>query len=419
MAEVSALDNARAIVKKACEILDLDEEVYKLLENPERLMEFSIPVKMDDGSLKIFQGYRSQHNTALGPSLGGIRFRPDVTRDEVTALSIWMTFKNSLGGMPFGGGKAGVIVEPHDLSEGEKERLSRGFVQRVYPLSDPHADLYGPDMGTDIQTMTWMVDEYIKLSGKAEVGAYLRKPVGLHGSLGGQESTGIGMANVAKKIMDLRGRSIEGARIGIHGFGNVGSSTSKHITRLGAKVVAVSNHSFDHGVYNIYNEEGFDFEDLEALMEKEGHLLNAPGAKKISDEEFWSLDLDIMVPAVNDNTVDVDQAKLIKADVILEGANGPTTEAADKILQDKNVLVVPDILANSGGATIAYLEWVQNNYGYYWDEETVVDNQKKMMIKAVNEVWKIKEEYDTSMRMAAYMYSVKRVADAMKLRGWY
>lgn len=420
MAEkLNALDTALINVKNACEALNLDPVVYDLLKDPERVLEFTIPLKMDDGSTRVLKGYRSQHNTALGPSIGGVRYNTSVYLDEVKALSVWMTFKTSLVGLPLGGSKSGVIVDPSELSDAELQRLAREYVRVLYPFTGENIDLHGPDMNTNIQTMTWMMDEYNVLHGSQVMGVYTRKPIGLHGTLGGEESTGLGIAISIRELLKKTGKSIEGAKVAIQGFGNVGTTSTKHLERIGAKVVAISDWDKKKGAYAIYREEGFGFEELTKEKKEKKTLLGLENVKEISIEEFWSLDVDVLVPAVMEDTITPEVAELIKAPLIVEGANGPTTKDADKILDAKGIIAAPDILVNSGGVIVSYLEWVQNRNGYYWTYDEIAKKEEDTMVDAIAEVWKIKEEHNVSMRKAAYMRSVGRVAEAMKLRGWY
>lgn len=405
---------AQARVKSACDKLGLSTNVYEILKNPARIVEVQIPVKMDDGSIKTFTGFRAQHNTALGPSKGGIRFHPMVSRDEVSALSIWMTFKCAVTGLPYGGGKGGIIVDPKTLSAGELERLSRGYVDAIYPILGEKCDVPAPDVNTNGQIMSWMIDEYIKLSGDNSFGTFTGKPVELNGSLGRTRATGLGIAITIASALKTLNKDINGARIAIQGFGNVGSFTAKCAADMDAKIVAIAEWNTI-----LFNDSGLD---IDALMEYKnknaGSIKDFPGAKVISAEEFWSLDVDVLSPCAMENTINKDTAPLIKTNLIVEGANGPTTLEAEEILAARGVMIVPDILANAGGVTVSYFEWVQNRYGYYWPESEVEDKERHAMITAFDAIYKIKCEYNVSMREAAYMYSIKRVAIAMKLRGW-
>ena len=405
---------AQARGKSACDKLGMSANVYEILKNPARIVEVQIPVKMDDGSIKTFTGFRAQHNTALGPSKGGIRFHPMVSRDEVCALSIWMTFKCAVTGLPYGGGKGGIIVDPKTLSDGELERLCRGYVDAIYPILGEKSDVPAPDVNTNGQIMSWMIDEYIKLSGENSFGTFTGKPVELNGSLGRTRATGLGIAITIASALKTQNKDIRGAKIAIQGFGNVGSFTAKCAADMGAKIVAIAEWNTI-----LFNENGLD---IDALMEYKnknaGSIKDFPGARVISAEEFWSLDVDVLSPCAMENTINKDTAPLIKTNLIVEGANGPTTLEGEEILAARGVMIVPDILANAGGVTVSYFEWVQNRYGYYWPESEVEDKERHAMITAFDAIYKIKCEYNVSMREAAYMYSIKRVATAMKLRGW-
>ena len=406
---------AQQRVRVACEKLGMPADVYEILKYPQRMVEVSVPVKMDDGSVRVFTGFRAQHNTAVGPSKGGIRFHQNVTRDEVAALSIWMTFKCSVTGIPYGGGKGGVIVNPKELSAGELERLCRGYVDAIYPILGEKRDVPAPDVNTNAQIMAWMTDEYIKLSGESAFGTFTGKPVELAGSLGRGKATGLGISIIMGEALKKQGKDIRGARIAVQGFGNVGSFTAKCAHDMGAKIVAIAEWNV-----TLYNEGGLDIDALiEYKAQNKGNIQGFPGATEISAEEFWGLDVDVLSPCAMENTINDDTAPLIKTKLVVEGANGPTTLDGEEILLKNGVTVVPDILANAGGVTVSYFEWVQNRYGYYWPESEVEQKEIAAMKSAFDAIYKIKEEYNVSMREAAYMHSIKRVAAAMKLRGWY
>lgn len=418
---LNPLESAQAQIKKACDILKLDKAVYELLNEPQRVIEISIPVRMDNGELKIFKGYRSLHNDAIGPGKGGIRFHQNVNVDEVKALSIWMTLKCSITGIPYGGGKGGVIVNPRELSEGELERLSRGYIRGLYKYLGEKIDVPAPDVGTNGQIMAWMVDEYNKLVGHQELGVITGKPVEWGGSLGRNESTGFGVGVITREICKKVGIDLKDAKVIVQGFGNVGHSTVKNIQKLGGKVVAIGEWEPKEGTYAIYNEEGLDFDDLYDHFYTKGNknFKNYDKAEVISLDDFWGLDADILIPAALENAVTEDVAQKLKVKLVCEGANGPVTQEADKILEEKGIMLTPDVLTNSGGVTVSYFEWVQNLYGYYWSEEEVIEKQEKAMVEAFNNIWEIKEEYKISVREAAYVYSVKKISDIMKIRGWY
>lgn len=412
---LNPLLGAQQRVKSACDKLGLPAEVYEILKNPMRTLEVQIPVKMDDGTIRTFTGYRAQHNTAIGPSKGGVRFHPAVSKDEVSALSIWMTFKCAVTGIPYGGGKGGIIVDPKELSTGELERLCRGYVDAIYPILGEKKDVPAPDVNTNGQIMSWMIDEYIKLSGEESFGTFTGKPVELNGSLGRTKATGLGISIVIAQALAKMGKSMNGAKIAIQGFGNVGSFTAKCSFDMGAKIIAIAEWNTI-----LFNENGLDINALMAYKnDNKGSIKDFPGATEISAEQFWGLDVDVLAPCAMENTINKETAPLIKTKLVVEGANGPTTIEGEKILLDAGVTVVPDILANAGGVTVSYFEWVQNRYGYYWSEAEVEQKEDQAMKSAFDAIWKIKEEYNVSMREAAYMHSIKRVAAAMKLRGWY
>ena len=405
---------AQQQVKDACDRLNTPPAVYELLKNPQRVLEVSIPVKMDDGSVKVFMGYRAQHNDAVGPTKGGIRFHPGVTRDEVVALSIWMTFKCSVTGLPYGGGKGGITVDPSTLSEGELERLSRGYIQGIHKLLGEKFDIPAPDVNTNAQVMAWMTDEYNKLAGHSAIGVLTGKPVVFGGSKGRVAATGLGLSIIINEAFKKMSIAMKGAAMSLQGFGNVGQFFALTSAEMGAKIVAINEIDC-----TIYNADGFDVPALQAYKTEKGTIKNFPGSKEISKDEFWALEVDALVPAALENAIDAGIAKNIRAKLIAEGANGPLSLEADDILAEKGVLIVPDILANAGGVTVSYFEWVQNLHGYYWSEKEIHEKTERSMLEAFDAVYKVKEEYKVTMRTAAYMYSIKRIAEVMKLRGWY
>ncbi|MCC0784694.1 NAD-specific glutamate dehydrogenase [Clostridioides sp. ES-S-0108-01] len=417
--DVNVFEMAQSQVKNACDKLGMEPAVYELLKEPMRVIEVSILVKMDDGSIKTFKGFRSQHNDAVGPTKGGIRFHPNVSRDEVKALSIWMTFKCSVTGIPYGGGKGGIIVDPSTLSQGELERLSRGYIDGIYKLIGEKVDVPAPDVNTNGQIMSWMVDEYNKLTGQSSIGVLTGKPVEFGGSLGRTAATGFGVAVTAREAAAKLGIDMKKAKIAVQGIGNVGSYTVLNCEKLGGTVVAMAEWCKSEGSYAIYNENGLDGQAMLDYMKEHGNLLNFPGAKRISLEEFWASDVDIIIPAALENSITKEVAESIKAKLVCEAANGPTTPEADEVFAERGIVLTPDILTNAGGVTVSYFEWVQNLYGYYWSEEEVEQKEEVAMVKAFESIWKIKEEYNVTMREAAYMHSIKKVAEAMKLRGWY
>ena len=414
------LVRAQAQVKTACDKLQLAPEVYELLKEPKRCIEVTIPVRMDDGTLRMFKGWRSAHCDAVGPAKGGIRFNPGVHVDEVKALSIWMTFKCSITGIPYGGGKGGVICDPLTMSDNELEQLSRGYVRGLYKYLGEKIDVPAPDVGTNGKIMSWMTDEYCRLTGdQLSLGTFTGKPVAFAGSLGRDDATGYGISVVTREACKKLGIDLTKAKVAVQGFGNVGSWTVENIERLGGTVIAVSEWDPTHGTYVVYNENGLKYADLLAEKEKNRTLYDLPGAKNITMEEFWALDVDVLIPAALENSITEDVANVIKTKLIVEAGNGPTTTEGEKILTAKGVTIVPDILSNAGGVTVSYFEWVQNLYGYYWSNEEVAEKEEIAMVNAFNALWAIKEEYNVTFREAAYMHSIKKIAEVMKLRGWY
>ena len=405
---------AKQQLKMACDRLGVDPVVYEILSKPQKVIEVSIPVKMDDGSVRVFTGFRVQHNNAIGPTKGGIRFHPNVNADEVKALAMWMTFKCAVVGIPYGGGKGGVAVNPKELSKEELERLSRAFIDAIYDEIGPDKDIPAPDVNTNSQIMGWMLDEYNKISRKDNPGVITGKPLSVGGSKGRVAATGLGVAITVRELAKKMGLELKGAKVAVQGFGNVGSYTALILQQYGAKIVAISNSRTC-----IYSEKGIDVEKLMEYREKTGNIAGFADTEELPKEEIFTLDVDIFVPAALENVITSQNADKIKAKIVAEGANGPTTPEADEILDKKGIMVIPDILANAGGVTVSYFEWVQNLYGFYWTEEEVLKREEQLMVDAFNSVYEISRQYNVNMRTAAYMLSIKRVAEAMKAKGWY
>lgn len=419
MENLNPIENARLQLKSACELGDIDKKVYEILKNPQRVIEISIPVKMDDGSIKVFTGYRSCHSTAVGPSKGGVRFHPNVTMDEVKALSMWMSFKCGVMNLPYGGGKGGIKVDPSELSERELEELSRGYIRGIYKYLGDDIDIPAPDVNTNGKVMGWMLDEYIKLTGHHRPGVFTGKPIVLGGSKGRTEATGLGVTYITRNICHKIGLKLSETSVILQGFGNVGSYTFKFLEDMGFKVIALLEWNKEIGEYALYNKSGISYEKLSKFKEKHDNLIDFEGANKISSEEFWSLKADILIPAALENSINEEIAEKLDVKVIVEGANGPVTSSADKVLNDRGITIVPDILANSGGVTVSYYEWVQNQYGYYWSQEEVFSRLEPSMNEAFENIWKIKEEKNLTFRQATYVYSLIRISEAMKYRGWF
>ncbi len=411
---------AQQKVKAACDKLGADPAVYEILKEPERVIEISIPVKMDDGSVKVFKGWRSAHSTAVGPAKGGCRFHPNVNMDEVKALSLWMTFKGGALGLPYGGGKGGICVDPSELSDRELEQLSRGYVRGLHRYLGERIDIPAPDVNTNGQIMSWFMDEYIKLNGeRMDLGTFTGKPVDFGGSEGRNEATGFGVAVVTREAAKRYGIDFKTAKIAVQGFGNVGSFTVKNIERQGAKVCALAEWDKKEGNYALYNEDGLSFKELSEYKAEHKTLIGFPGAKQISDKEFWEGEYDILIPAALENVITGDVAKKLNVKLVCEAANGPTTPEGDKALAEKNIPLTPDILTNSGGVLVSYYEWVQNQYGYYWTEAEVEEKQEADMMKAIEGVFGVCDEYDVVPREGVYMYAIQGIEKAMKLRGWF
>ena len=406
---------ARKQVKTACDRLNADPAVYEILKNPQRVLEVTFPVKLDNGTVKTFTGYRSQHNNAVGPYKGGVRFHPNVNLDEVKALSIWMTIKCCVAGIPYGGGKGGITLDPRDYSEAEVERISRAYSEAISPLIGEKIDIPAPDVNTNGKIMSWMVDAYENVVKKSAPGVFTGKPVEFGGSLARTEATGYGVNFAAVQALEKLGKDVKGATYAIQGFGNVGYHTGYYAHQSGAKVVAVSTVDVA-----IYNENGLDMEALFKEFQEKGFITNEAGyGKEISNAELLALDVDVLAPCALENQLTSENAGKVRAKIVVEGANGPTTPEADAILRQNGVLVVPDILANCGGVVVSYFEWVQNLQGYYWEFDEVQEKETVVLRRAFRDIWNLAQEYDVDLRTASYMMSIRRVEKAMKLRGWY
>jgi glutamate dehydrogenase (NAD(P)+) len=414
MAQQNPFEIAQKQLDDCAKILKLEPGVHEFLKYPRREFHVSIPVKMDDGSTRIFHGYRVQFNDALGPCKGGIRYHPDETIDTVRALSAWMTWKTSLLGLPLGGGKGGVICDPKKLSAGEQERLCRGYIDMVWQSIGPEKDVPAPDVYTTPQMMAWMMDEYSKLSGENSFGCITGKPLCVGGSLGRGDATAMGGMYTLREAAKELGIDLKKATVAIQGFGNAGSFAATLAEQLfGSKVVAVSDSKG-----GVYDANGLSGEKACSIKAEKGSVVAYPGAKKISNEELLELPVDILIAAALENVITKDNAGKIKAKVIVELANGPTTPEADAILYKNGVHIIPDFLANAGGVTVSYFEMVQNIARYSWSTEEVYQRLDERMTQAYHTVLAASKKYGVNMRQAAYTVAVSRVAEAMKTRGW-
>ncbi len=412
--EVNPLAVAQQQLDMAAEKLQLDPKIHAILREPMRVMEVNVPVKMDDGTVRVFKGYRSQHNDAIGPAKGGIRFHPDVTMDEVKALSMWMTFKCGVLGLPYGGGKGGVVVDPKTLSQAELERLSRAYIAAIAPIVGPEKDIPAPDVNTNSQIMAWMMDEFSKVKGGVtSPGVVTGKPIIVGGSLGRTEATGRGCAIIIREAAKRLGIKLQGATAAVQGFGNVGSATAQFLAQAGVKIIAVTKS--DGG---IVKHDGIDPDALLEFRKKTGNIKGFPGSSPISNAELLTLDCDILVLAALENQITKENAGQVRARLIAEGANGPTTPEADAILAQRGITLAPDILVNAGGVTVSYFEWVQNLMNYYWTAEEVNSRLERKMVEAFEAVYEMSQKYQVTLRMAAYMVSIARLAEAIKARGW-
>jgi glutamate dehydrogenase (NADP+) len=413
--------DALSHLDRAAEYSTADIETLQRLRHPQNILVISIPVRMDDGSLQIFQGYRVRHNDARGPTKGGIRFHPQVDLDEVKALAFWMTLKCALAGLPFGGAKGGVAVDPKKLSRMELERLSRGYVEQTVNFIGPHKDIPAPDVYTNPMVMGWMMDEYSKIVRSHTPGVFTGKPIALGGSYGRDDATGRGGYYCIKELERHRQFVPSETRVAVQGFGNAGQHIAALLHRDGYRVVAVSDSKG-----GIYRKEGFDVPSLIRAKNEsqrvqavycEGSVCEMVPAEQITNEELLTLDVDILIPAALENVIRVDNVEEVRAPIIVELANGPITSKADAILSEKGILVVPDILANAGGVTVSYFEWVQNRNGLYWTLEEVHERLHKMMQHEFNSVYDLMLELKVDMRMAAYVHALNRLGEAIAAQG--
>lgn len=409
---LNVLTSTQLVIGDALNKLGYGPEMFELLKEPLRVLTVRIPVRMDDGSVKVFTGYRAQHNDAVGPTKGGIRFHPDVTEDEVKALAIWMSLKCGIANLPYGGGKGGIICDPREMSFRELERLCRGYVRAISQIVGPTKDIPAPDVFTNSQSMAWMMDEYSRIREFDAPGFITGKPLVLGGSYGRESATARGVAIAIQAAAKVRSIDLKGARVVVQGFGNAGGYLAKFMHDLGAKVVGISD-----AYGGLYDENGLD---IEYLLDRRDSFGTVTKLYKnvITNQELLELECDILVPAAIENQITARNAYDIKASIVVEAANGPTTIEATKILSDRGILLVPDVVANAGGVIVSYFEWVQNNQGFYWGENEVDERLEKIMSRSFQSVYETSCARKIDMRLAAYMVGVRRMAEASQLRGW-
>lgn len=410
--ELNPFEIAKQQFDRAADFLDLDESSRQVLRNAKRQLIVSIPVKMDGGDVKVFEGYRVQHNIARGPAKGGIRYHPNVTLDEVKALAAWMTWKCATVNIPYGGGKGGVICDPKSLSTNELERLTRRYAFEIAPIIGPDRDIPAPDVYTDEQTMAWIMDTISMVRGHTELGVVTGKPISLGGSQGRAEATARGCLYTLREACRVKNVDMKGARVAIHGFGNAGANISHMVAADGARVVAICDSKV-----GLYSESGIDVQEALAHKQQTSSLVGLKGTKEIECDDVLTVDCDILLPAALENAITLANVGRVKAKIIAELANGPTTPGSDRVLADENVFLVPDILANAGGVTVSYYEWVQDMYSFFWSEKQINDTLEQAMVTAFNQVHDTATEYNTDMRTGAYILAVDRVAEATRVRG--
>ncbi|MGH3072662.1 MAG: Glu/Leu/Phe/Val family dehydrogenase [Gaiellaceae bacterium] len=405
---------ARQQLRRVGDTFGIDPNLIRVLEKCKKSVEVSIPVSLDDGSVGVFRGHRVTHNIARGPSKGGIRYHPAVTLDEVKSLAMWMTWKCALMGLPFGGAKGGVVCDPKRLSRGELERLTRRYTSEIINEIGPEKDIPAPDVGTDASVMAWIFDTYSMNKGHSVLGVVTGKPLAIGGSLGREEATARGALYIIADALEKEGKGLSGLRIAVQGFGNVGRNLARLLHEAGAVVIAVS----DSGG-GLHAPAGLDIPAVTAWKSEHGTLEGYSSADAITNEELLVLECDVLAPCALEQVIRADNAAQVKARIICEGANGPVTPTADEILEDRGVLILPDVLANAGGVVVSYFEWVQGLQEYFWKEEEVNERLNDIVTRAFQETWETRETHGTSMRMAAYGIAVRRVAEATVTRGLY
>lgn len=399
-------------IERVAPYLEGLEGYVDTLKRPKRALIVDVPIVMDDGTIRHFEGYRVQHNLSRGPGKGGIRYHPDVDLNEVMALSAWMTIKTAVVNLPFGGAKGGIRVDPRQLSPRELERLTRRYTSEISHIIGPQKDIPAPDVGTNPNVMGWIMDTYSSGQGHTVTGVVTGKPVHLGGSLGRIKATGRGVFITGQQVAEKIKLPLDGAKIAVQGFGNVGSEAAYLFAASKSKIVTIQDHTG-----TIYNPEGIDLAALKTHMETNQGVGGFAGAQAISDEEFWTVDMDILIPAALESQITVERAKNLSAKLVLEGANGPTFPEADDVLVERGITVVPDVICNAGGVTVSYFEWVQDMSSYFWSEEEINERLDKLMIQAINDVWHKSSEKECTLRTAAFILGCERILKARKERG--
>ncbi len=410
--ELNPYEIAMQQFNRAADYLDLDQSLRQVLSNAKRQLIVSIPVKMDGGDVRVFEGYRVQHNIARGPAKGGIRYHPNVSLDEVKALAAWMTWKCATVNIPYGGGKGGVVCDPKSLSQNELERLTRRFAFEIAPIIGPDRDIPAPDVYTDEQTMAWIMDTISMVRGHTELGVVTGKPISLGGSQGRAEATARGCLYALREACRINNMDLTGARVAVHGFGNAGANIAEMVAADGAKVVAICDSSV-----GLYAPMGIDIQEALRHKKRTSSLAGLPGVKEIECDEVLTVDCDILLPAALENAITLRNVDRVKARIIAELANGPTTPSADRVLENGDVFMVPDVLANAGGVTVSYYEWVQDQSSFFWSEKQINDTLEQTIRTAFSQVHETSQRYNTDMRTGAYILAVDRVAEATRVRG--
>ena len=407
-------ENVIDVMTEAMEVGHIDKKMFEIIKNPQRETKVYLPVEMDDGTIKVFEGYRVQHSNIRGPFKGGIRYHQDCTLSEVKALATWMSLKCAVANIPYGGAKGGIRVDPFSLSEGELERLTRRYTSEIGIIIGPQKDIPAPDVGTNGKVMAWMMDTYSMNHGTTITGVVTGKPIHLGGSLGREKATGRGVFVTGREVARRAGIEIEGAKVALQGFGNVGSEAARLFAGVGARIVVIQDHTA-----TLYNEGGIDMAALTAWQAEKKQIAGFPGAQEIDKDAFWTTPMDILIPAALEGQITRERAEKLTCKLVLEGANGPTYPEADDVLAERGVIVVPDVICNAGGVTVSYFEWVQDMASFFWSEEEINAKMDRIMTDAIVHVWDKAAEKECTLRTAAYIVACERILMARKDRGIY